>query len=116
MPAVHDWHRPRDPNCAQNHDPEHADCTCPRPPTQRKKKPYRTIRVDEGASTRLGGPKVRPRLVLRVWPNGVIGVREHGRRAEYFTTAGSLYYRLMVAEAFRAARLARAGKKGRRRS
>ena len=96
LPIVRDWHRPRDPRCAQNNDLE-ADCTCTR---QRTRKPYRVVRVHD-ATERTGGMRYNPKLVLSIWPNGVIKIREHGCRQEYTLTAGSIFLRARYAEAMR---------------
>jgi len=94
LPIVRDWHRPRDPLCAQNNDLD-ADCTCTR---QRNRKPYRVVRVHD-ATERTGGMRFNPKLVLSIWPNGVIKIREHGCRQEYTLTAGSIFQRARYAEA-----------------
>lgn len=42
---------------------------------------------------------INPRLVITLYPSGAIGLREHGRRKEYLVDAGTLYARLVSAEA-----------------
>lgn len=55
--------------------------------------PYREIRVQD-KEVPWG---VSSSFRVRVWPNGVIEVIEHGRRSGYSTMAGRLYVRLMQA-------------------
>lgn len=42
---------------------------------------------------------VNPVLVITLYPEGLIGLREQRRRKEYTVDAGSLYARLVAAEA-----------------
>ena len=42
---------------------------------------------------------VNPELVITLYPGGIIGLREAGRRREYHVAAGSLYARLVTQEA-----------------
>lgn len=65
---------------------------------QRNRKPYRTIRVTDHSAPH----GVDPRLIFEVYPNGVIYVREHGRRVRRETTAASLYVKLIMRDVFNA--------------
>lgn len=44
---------------------------------------------------------IKPDLVIVLYPNGIIGLREARRRREYQVTVGSLYARLVAQEAKR---------------
>lgn len=59
----------------------------------KKRHPYREIRVQD-KDVPWG---VSSSFRVRVWPNGVIELIEHGRRSGYSTMAGRLYVRLMQA-------------------
>lgn len=48
---------------------------------------YRTIKVTDYSVPH----GVKPKLVVRVWRNGTIEIREHCRRVVYTSTAGSVY-------------------------
>lgn len=58
----------------------------------RERKPFRTVRVHD--------PHVQPgidaRLILEIYPNGVIYLREHGRRLRREITAGNIYLRCIL--------------------
>lgn len=95
-----DWHSPKNESCPHNADPTEK-CRCKRP---RKYKPYRVVRVHDDDAPR----GVDNRIAVQVWPqNGVIELREYGRRKSYSITAGELYKRLV----WGAALSARAAKK-----
>ena len=95
LPApVRAWHRPHNSLCPHNADPAIA-CTCAR---ECRRKPFRVVRVEDHSAP-VGTRRHHPKLVLSIWPNGVIKIREHGRRREYALTASSLFVRARWAEA-----------------
>lgn len=69
---VKEWHNPRNDECPHNQELA-SDCTCKRIVNR---KPYRKVRVyDEKVPH-----GYRPNIVVEVWPNGLIRLREMGRR------------------------------------
>ena len=100
-----DAHSPKNEGCPHNQNPEQA-CTCKR---QKIRKPYRQIRVHD----RNVGHGIRPQLVVAVWPDGRIEIREHKRRLSISVTAGTIYERALIQQALAERRQRR---KNRRRS
>lgn len=60
----------------------------------RQRKPFRIVRVFDPHAP----PGVDPRLILEIWPNGTIYLREHGRRVRRETHAAKIYVRCIMAE------------------
>jgi hypothetical protein len=102
---VKDWHQPMNDDCDHNIDPQ-SDCTCKQP---RKYKPYRVVRMRDNAAPH----GIDVRIILHAWPNGVIELREHGRRKILSIAAGELYKRLAWGEAM-AAKAAKRKKKAKK--
>jgi hypothetical protein len=80
-----EWHQPNNEECQHNQDPT-TDCTCKRPRTY---KPYRVVRVTDSEAPH----GISHRLIFHIWPNGLIQMREHGRRKLFSTLAGKFYQR-----------------------
>lgn len=104
-----EWHQPRNEACPHNEDPEKA-CNCERPKKVRKRKPYRRVRVNDRSAEH----GFRSRIELRIYPDGVLHLREVGRRRLYKTTVFSIYKTRVMAEAFAAVQAKRANKAQRR--
>ena len=47
---------------------------------------------------------IRPELILTIYPNGILGLREKGRRLELVQDAGALYAKLLAAHVRRGQR------------
>lgn len=62
--------------------------------TPRIRKPFRVVRVVTPPQYVTHG--VDPRLVLEIWPNGTIYIREHGRRVRREITAANVYVRCIM--------------------
>lgn len=60
----------------------------------RTRKPFRSVRVFDPHAPH----GVDPRLILEIWPNGTIYLREHGRRVRRETHAAKIYVRCIVSE------------------
>lgn len=104
--AVKDWHSPHNEDCHHNFD-INADCTCKRP---RKKKPFRSVRVhDENV-----GRRVNPNIILEIYPNGAIALREQRRKMRYWTTAADIYSWRIWQEGLKAVAAQRAKRKANR--
>jgi len=103
---VKDWHDPHDETCPQNINFA-LDCACKRP---RKKKPFRAVRVhDEGV-----GRRVNPNIVLEIYHNGAVALRELRRKKRYWTTAADIYSWRIWQEGLKAAALQRQKRKERK--
>ena len=86
---VKDWHNPRSEDCDHNRDAIN-DCNCKRIVNR---KPYRRIRVYD-----INVPHgYRHDIIVEVWPNGLIKLRERGRREKsaHGIMAGDLYSMLL---------------------
>ncbi len=103
---IKEWHAPSNEDCPHNADAGQP-CACKRPI---KRKPYRRVRVND--RTAVG--KCRSRLEVRVYPDGVMELREVGRRRIYRTTVFAVYYGRLVTEAYNAARAKKSARAERR--
>jgi hypothetical protein len=63
-----------------------------------ERKAYREIRVDDPKAEH----GISNKLVIRVWPNGVVEVREAKRRSGYSTNVSSIYKRALMNALFQA--------------
>lgn len=81
--SVKEWHNPRNEDCRHNTDVT-QDCNCKRPIVR---KPYRTVRVTDNGV----GHNVNPYLVVEIYYNGTITIREKGRRRKYSGTISDIY-------------------------
>jgi len=109
---VKDWHYPNNAECRHNAD-VYEDCTCKRIVNR---KPYRRIRVHDEKVPH----GYRHDIIVEVWPNGLIKLRERGRREKsaHGVMAGDLYSTLVRRHALAivaAKRKARAEKRKARR-
>lgn len=102
---VREWHAPRNEDCMHNASPA-ADCTCKRQVTR---KPFRTVRVTDPQADRAHNIVAEIRL-----DNGMLTLRQKGRRKRVSVTLGALYERLIFNEAMRLSREAKAKHKGAR--
>jgi len=86
---VRNAHNPRNEDCPHNLDAT-EDCNCKRIVNR---KPYRVIRVHDENVPR----GYRNDIIVEVWPNGLIKLRERGRRAKsaHGIMAGDLYSMLL---------------------
>lgn len=99
---VRDWHSPHDNSCPHNADPL-LSCTCKRKVTR---KPYRVVRVNDPHAD-------RAHLIVAElhMGNGMLVLRQKGRRKRVSVSLGVLYERLVFNEAMRAVREAKAKRK-----
>lgn len=104
-PIIHDWHDPRNESCEQNRHPIEGHCTCKR---KVNRKSYRVMRVNDptAANYQRDG-----RIILEVHPNGLLVLRERGRRKRYETTVGKIYTGLVWREAMTLAKAKKARKR-----
>lgn len=107
MGRVRDWHSPRNNDCAHNMSPG-SDCCCKRPVNR---KPFRVVRVND---TSVDMHKISGRIVAELHPNGILVLREAGRRKRYVTTLGTIYAKLVWHEAITAAKAKKQARKARR--
>lgn len=101
------WHSLYDTACPQNTGHIELDCTCKRVV---KRAPYRRVRVTDETVDH----GIRPRLEVRLWPNGVLQLREVGRRTLYSTTTAQVYKQLVVSAILSAKRAKRAERRASR--
>lgn len=85
-----DHHDPHN-DCPHNHDAEQP-CTCKR---VLNRKPYRVCKVRDASAPH----GIRPQLILSVYPNGMLEIREHGRRMKVQTTLADVYARALMHQA-----------------
>ena len=105
-PIIHAWHSPQNSLCAQNADID-AACTCKRVV---ERKPYRVVRIHE----RNPPHRVSDKLVVKLWPDGRMEIREHGRRFSVTVQISYVYDRAKWRQAMLEAAAyhkAKAGKK-----
>lgn len=106
MGKVRDWHSPRNEDCMHNASPA-ADCTCKRQVTR---KPYRVVRVTDPHAQRAH------KIVAEIrFDNGLLTLRQKGRRHRVSINLGVLYERLVLNEAMKVARHNRERRKAARR-
>jgi|SRR5215471_3517153 len=86
---VKNAHNPRNEDCPHNLNAT-LDCNCKRIVNR---KPYRVIRVHDSNVPR----GYRHDIIVEVWPNGLIKLRERGRREKsaHGIMAGDLYSMLL---------------------
>lgn len=103
--SVREWHSPTNEACEHNRHVE-WDCTCRRKVTR---KAYRTVRVNDPHAD-------RAHLIVAElhMGNGMLVLRQKGRRKRVSVSLGVLYERLVFNEAMRAVREAKAKRKARR--
>lgn len=104
VPIIHDWHDPYNDVCPQNIDAGNS-CTCKR---KINRKSYRVMRINDptAANYQRDG-----RIILEVHPNGLLVLRERGRRKRYETTVGKIYTGLVWREAMTLAKAKKARKR-----
>lgn len=61
-------------------------------PIPRNRKPYRVVRVYDKEAPH----GVDPRLIFEIYPNGLVYIREHGRRVRREITAANIYVRCIM--------------------
>jgi hypothetical protein len=105
---VKDWHNPRNEQCTHNRI-IFAPCTCKRPV---HRKPYRVVRVKLRPQFIEG--RMRARVELEIHPDGLLRLREIGRRRRYETNVGRIYWGCVWREAMAVAQAAKAKRKNRR--
>jgi hypothetical protein len=99
-------HDPRNDDCPHNEDPERS-CECKKP---RNRKPYRRIAVCD----RDVNHGVRPDLIVEIYPNARVVIREKGRRHRIETTVGTIYENCLKRDALIAIAKKRAARAERR--
>lgn len=104
---VRDWHSPHNEDCAHNMTPA-ADCSCKR---KVNRKPFRVLRVND-VSVKMH--KVSGRIIAESYPNGLLILREHGKRTRYETTLGAVLTGLIWRDAMAKAKAKKAARKARR--
>ena len=97
---IPDWHKPRNEDCPHNTNASHG-CTCKRmvgfgPRKTRKIRTRWLIRVSDSTAYLHG---VKNRFVVELRADGMLRIRESGRRAIYETTIGKTYSRLATTHA-----------------
>jgi hypothetical protein len=89
---VKPWHQPHNEECLNNQD-VYKNCTCKR---VRQAKGYKVVRVNQ---RNLPSHSMKNQIVLEIWPDGQLRLREAKRKTYYETTAADVYYQLMLAKA-----------------
>lgn len=107
---VKECHKPHNDDCPNNADAR-FDCTC-KSDKKVERKPYREIKVK--LRPEFVEHRMNSRLTVRLWPDGQIGLREHGRRRVYLTNVGKVYRGCVWREAMLAAQAHKAAKKGKK--
>lgn len=106
---VKECHQPNNERCPHNADPL-FDCTCKSGKVV-VRKPYREFRVSD-ASVRMH--KISGNIVVQIYDNGLMVMREKGKRTRYETTIGAVYTNRVWSEAMKKAREAKAKRKARK--
>jgi hypothetical protein len=104
---VKECHRPGNDLCPHNADPK-FDCTCKSGKVV-VRKPYREIRVQD-ATVKMH--RISGNIVCRIFDNGLLVMREKGKRRTYETTIGAVYTGRVWSEAMAKAREKKAKRKG----
>jgi hypothetical protein len=104
---VKECHKPSNDRCPHNTDPK-FDCTC-KSGRVVERKPYREIRVQD-ASVKMHS--ISGNIVCRIFDNGLLVMREKGKRRTYETTIGAVYTGRVWSEAMAKAREKKAKRKG----
>lgn len=92
MGRVRDSHSPRNEECMHNASPA-ADCSCKRQVTR---KPYRVVRVTDPHAMRAHN------IVAEIrFDNGLLTLRQKGKRKRVSVNLGVLYERLILNEALK---------------
>ncbi len=103
---IPDHHQPRNESCAHNENPTQP-CGCEAPKKVRNRKPYRRVWV----TCRDIAHGFKPRIEVRIYPDGTLEMREQARRKLYSTTVGTVYTNRVLAAAFSAKRAKKRGRK-----
>lgn len=104
---VKECHNPRNDLCPHNADSK-FDCSCKSGKVVIRKE-YREIRVND-ASVKMH--RISGNIVCRLYPNGLLVMREKGKRKTYETTIGAVYTGRVWSEAMQKAREKKAKRKG----
>lgn len=88
MTLYKEIHNPRNDTCEHNDNPDSA-CTCK---AIRTRKPYRVCRVTDRSASH----GIKPQLILEVHPEGLLVIRESGRRMRVETTLAIVYERALM--------------------
>jgi len=59
---------------------------------ERVRKPYRVVRVHDPEAPH----GVDARMILEIYPNGAVAIREHGRRMRRYITVANIYVRCIM--------------------
>lgn len=98
---VREWHSPHNGECPHNSDAM-LDCACKRKVVR---KGYRVVRVTDPQADRAH------KIVSEIHPNGLLVLRQAGRRKRVSVSLGVLYERLVWNEAMRLVREAKSRRK-----
>lgn len=64
---------------------------------ERVRKPYRVVRVHHNDDDYPDYPHgVDRRMIMEIYPNGTIALREHGRRVRRYISVGNIYVRCIM--------------------
>jgi hypothetical protein len=107
---VKECHNPRNDECPHNFDAR-FDCTC-KSNRVVNRKPFRLVRVSLRPEFVEG--RMKRQLAVEVYPDGLLRLRESGRRRVYETNLGRIYRGCVWREAMLVAQASKAAKKNRK--
>lgn len=99
-------HLPRNERCPHNSDPR-FDCAC-KSSVPKVRKPFRVVRVDDPTVETHG---LTGHLVIEIHRNGLLAIRQKGRRRVYTTTIGRVFEGVVWRQAMVDARAKKARKR-----